>query len=91
MASTTTFSFANPVVARAWLNDVPFFSWASRARASPVASMIPERTNQEIITALLSLVDAIREILTEIAATGQEGNKDYTALMNTLTRLRKPS
>jgi two-component system chemotaxis sensor kinase CheA len=48
-------------------------------------------TNQEIITALLSLVDAIREILTEIAATGQEGSKDYTALVNTLTRLRKPS
>ncbi len=48
-------------------------------------------TNQEIITALLSLVDAIREILTEIAATGQEGSKDYTVLVNTLTRLRKPS
>ncbi len=48
-------------------------------------------TNQEIITALLSLVDAIREILTEIAATGQEGRKDYTVLVNTLTRLRKPS
>ena len=48
-------------------------------------------TNQEIVTALLSLVDAIREILTEIAATGQEGSKDYTALVNALTRLRKPS
>ncbi len=48
-------------------------------------------TNQEIITALLSLVDAIREILTEIAATGKEGSRDYTALINTLTRLRKPS
>jgi len=48
-------------------------------------------TNQEIVTALLSLVDAIREILTEIAATGQEGRKDYTVLVNTLTRLRKPS
>jgi len=47
-------------------------------------------TNQEIISALLSLVDAVREILTEIAATGQEGSKDYTALMSTLTQLRKP-
>jgi len=48
-------------------------------------------TNQEIISALLSLVDAVREILTEIAATGQEGSKDYTALISTLTQLRKPS
>jgi two-component system chemotaxis sensor kinase CheA len=30
-------------------------------------------TNQEIITALLSLVDAIREVLGEIAKTGKEG------------------
>ena len=46
-------------------------------------------TNQEITSALLSLVDAIREILSEIAATGKEGNTDYTALVNTLTRLQK--
>jgi two-component system chemotaxis sensor kinase CheA len=45
--------------------------------------------NQEIITALLSLVDAIREMLSDIAATGQEGNRDYTALLSTLTELRK--
>ena len=47
--------------------------------------------NHETITALLSLVDAVREILCEIAATGQEGSKDHTALMNTLTQLRKRS
>jgi two-component system, chemotaxis family, sensor kinase CheA len=46
-------------------------------------------TNQEIITALLSLVDAIREILGEIATTGKEGNADYAALTSTLTRLQK--
>ena len=46
-------------------------------------------TNQEITSALLSLVDAIREILSEIAATGKEGTTDYTALVNTLTRLQK--
>jgi len=48
-------------------------------------------TNQDVITALLSLVDAIREMLGEIAATGQEGNKDYTPLINTLTKLKKAS
>jgi len=45
--------------------------------------------NQEIITALLSLVDAIREMLSDIAATGQEGNREYAALISTLTRLQK--
>ncbi len=45
--------------------------------------------NQEIITALLSLVDAIREMLSDIAATGQEGNREYAALIGTLTRLQK--
>ena len=45
--------------------------------------------NQEIITALLSLVDAIREMLSDIAATGQEGNRDYAALISTHTRLQK--
>jgi len=46
-------------------------------------------TNPEIISALLSLVDAIRESLSNIAATGQEGKKEYTALMGTLVRLQK--
>jgi two-component system, chemotaxis family, sensor kinase CheA len=46
-------------------------------------------TNPEITSALLSLVDAIREILSEIATTGQEGNGDYAVLTNTLLRLQK--
>jgi two-component system chemotaxis sensor kinase CheA len=45
--------------------------------------------NAEIASALLSLVDAIREILSEIAATGKEGNADYSALIATLSRLQK--
>lgn len=47
--------------------------------------------NQEITTALLSLVDAIREMLAVIAATGEEGKGDYSALVATLTRLQKPA
>jgi two-component system chemotaxis sensor kinase CheA len=46
--------------------------------------------NPEIITALLSLVDAIREMLSDIAATGQEGNREYAALISTLNGLQKP-
>jgi two-component system chemotaxis sensor kinase CheA len=46
-------------------------------------------TNPEIISALLSLVDAIRESLSDIAAAGQESNKDYASLISTLTRLQK--
>ncbi|HEX4545272.1 MAG TPA: Hpt domain-containing protein [Candidatus Acidoferrum sp.] len=46
-------------------------------------------TNQEISSALLSLVDAIREILAQIAATGKEGDTDYAALITTLSRLQK--
>jgi two-component system chemotaxis sensor kinase CheA len=48
-------------------------------------------TSPEITSALLALVDAIREILGEIAVTGQEGNADYAVLTNTLTRLQKPA
>ena len=44
---------------------------------------------QEIISALLSLVDAIRAVLSEIAATGEEGNGDYSVLVHTLTQLQK--
>jgi two-component system chemotaxis sensor kinase CheA len=47
--------------------------------------------NHEIITALLSLVDAIREMLSDIAATGQEGNREYAALTFTLNGLQKPA
>jgi two-component system chemotaxis sensor kinase CheA len=45
--------------------------------------------NQEIASALLSLVDAIRAILSEIAATGNEGSADYAVLTSTLTQLQK--
>jgi two-component system chemotaxis sensor kinase CheA len=45
--------------------------------------------NQEMTTALLSMVDAIREMLAVIAATGGEGKGDYSALIATLTRLKK--
>ena len=48
-----------------------------------------KEANPEIISSLLSLVDAIREMLADIAATGQEGSRDYTALSNTLTQLQK--
>ena len=48
-------------------------------------------TNQQIITTLLSMVDAIREMLSDIGATGQEGNKDYTTLIATLNRLYNPA
>jgi two-component system chemotaxis sensor kinase CheA len=45
--------------------------------------------NQEIITPLLSLVDAIREMLSDIAESGHEGNREYAPLVSTLTRLQK--
>jgi two-component system chemotaxis sensor kinase CheA len=47
-----------------------------------VASATPETTS-----ALLSLVDAMREVLSEIASTGQEGTVSYTSLVGTLARL----
>ena len=43
----------------------------------------------EITSGLLSLVDAIRRMLSEIEEKGQEGNADYTALVDTLTRLQE--
>ena len=43
----------------------------------------------EIISALLSLVDAIREVLAEIASTGNEGASDYTAVAQRLAQLQK--
>lgn len=43
----------------------------------------------EHISALLSLVDTIRSILGEIAATGHEGNNNYTSLSAALTGLQK--
>ncbi len=44
--------------------------------------------NPEITSGLLALVDAIRKMLSEIEAQGQEAEADYSALVNTLTRLQ---
>jgi two-component system, chemotaxis family, sensor kinase CheA len=45
----------------------------------------------EITTALLSLVDAVRQVLREIETTGQEGERDDSLLIATLTRLQQAS
>ena len=47
------------------------------------------KCSPEIINALLSLVDAIREILSEISATGKEGGKDFATIAGTLVKLQK--
>ena len=47
--------------------------------------------NPEITTALLSLVDAVRQILSQIEASGQEGERDDSVLIATLTRLLQPA
>jgi two-component system, chemotaxis family, sensor kinase CheA len=44
----------------------------------------------EITTALLSMVDAVRQMLREIESTGQEGERDDSLLIATLTRLQQP-
>src|SRR5271154_7055312 len=44
--------------------------------------------NPEITTALLGMVDAVRQMLKEIAATGRDGEQDYPELRETLTRLQ---
>ena len=46
------------------------------------------KLNPEITTALLSMVDAIRKMLSEIETTGQDGSNDYPELRETLTRLQ---
>lgn len=45
----------------------------------------PERT-----TALLGMVDAVRQMLKEIESSGQDGEMDYGDLRETLTRLQSP-
>jgi len=45
--------------------------------------------NPEITTALLGMVDAIRQMLTEIESTGADGTIDYPELRETLTQLQK--
>jgi chemotaxis protein histidine kinase CheA len=47
--------------------------------------------NPEITTALLSMVDAVRQMLKEIKSTGQDGDADYPELRETLTRLQTPA
>ena len=44
--------------------------------------------NPEITTALLGMVDAVRQMLKEIGSTGQDGEVDYPELRETLTRLQ---
>ncbi len=44
--------------------------------------------NPEITTALLGMVDAVRQMLKEIQDTGQDGSQDYPELRETLTRLQ---
>ena len=46
--------------------------------------------NPEITTALLGMVDAVRQMLKEIESTGQDGDADYPELRETLTRLQNP-
>ncbi|MBZ5663317.1 MAG: chemotaxis protein CheW [Acidobacteriia bacterium] len=45
--------------------------------------------NPEITTALLSMVDAVRQMLAKIQSTGQDGEVDYPELRETLTRLQQ--
>src|SRR5581483_1785868 len=45
--------------------------------------------NPEITTALLGMVDAIRQMLKEIESTGADGENDYPELRETLTQLQK--
>ena len=47
-------------------------------------SLTPERT-----TALLTMVDAVRQMLAQIQATGQDGNADHSQLVAELTRLQQ--
>lgn len=44
--------------------------------------------NAEITSALLALVDAVRQMLVNIESSGQEGEGDYTSLIATLTALQ---
>ena len=44
----------------------------------------------EITTALLNMVDAIRQMLSQIETAGQEGERDDSLLIATLTRLQQP-
>src|SRR6202162_5051606 len=45
--------------------------------------------NPELTTALLGMVDAVRQMLKEIQSTGQDGEIDYPELREKLTRLQQ--
>src|SRR5216684_883389 len=45
--------------------------------------------NPELTTALLGMVDAVRQMLKEIESTGHEGERDDSLLIATLTRLQR--
>jgi two-component system chemotaxis sensor kinase CheA len=45
--------------------------------------------NPEITSALLALMDAVRDMLARIESTGQEGRGDYAELIATLARLQE--
>ena len=45
------------------------------------------KLNPEITTALLGMVDAVRQMLSEIQSTGQDGNDEYPQLIEKLTHL----
>jgi two-component system, chemotaxis family, sensor kinase CheA len=47
--------------------------------------------NPEITTALLGMVDAVRQMLKEIENTGADGEIDYAELRDKLTRLQEPA
>jgi two-component system chemotaxis sensor kinase CheA len=47
--------------------------------------------NTDIASGLMSMVDAVRRMLTAIEATGQDGETDYRDLIESLTRLLQPS
>ena len=47
--------------------------------------------NPEITTALLGMVDAVRQMLKEIDTTGSDGDVDYPELREQLTRLQEPA
>ena len=46
--------------------------------------------NPELTTALLGMVDAVRQMLKEIESNGHEGERDDSLLIATLTRLQRP-
>lgn len=47
--------------------------------------------NPKITTALLAMLDAVRQMLANIESTNQEGDGDYSDLIVTLTQLQTPS